>query len=290
MVPIAKEYDHSYLVWIALFYIITFIYVGKSTLHIGMGLLAFLYCVSWIFFYKWVSSKNGFALAFDDIRKYFDNLDQTISIFLFLFFILFFITISILFFYGRPQLPNSNDSWILVDVILSILIALVGFLLVCVKNNKLVWLTNSLMYGFCAIFIGIVVWNLVNLGKVTAVINKRSELVGTFNMGNGNLSKGSLTLTTWFLVLFYFAVAFLMAMVYFSMNEFKSNKGIVISFFGAIIITAINHFLTKKITQKVPNETIPMKEKKTSNAKIQNQNIFSNAYYSILRFFNSPDF
>jgi hypothetical protein len=298
IVPVATEYDNTYLIWIVLLLIITLFYVGKSTLHIGMGFLAFIYCVCCILFYKWVSSKTDFATEFNGVKGLFDSntsllIPPNTKYFLaFLaFFIIFIILVSITFLYGETKIPNSNDWWISADIFLSIIIAISGFALISYKRNQTAMFFDASFYGLCAIFAGTVIWNVVNLAKITNVINKRSASLGTYDMGSGNLNKDSLGLTTGFLVLFYFLVAFLMATVYFSMSQFHNFKGFIISFLCAIIITIINHFLTKKIIEKVPNDALPTKaekEKDTSQKKVQNQNVFSSAYYSILLFFNNP--
>lgn len=285
-----KDYDHTYLVWIALFYIISTIYVGKSTLHIGMGLLAFIFIVSWIILYKWISSKTDFMTEFNVVKSAFDTfmkINANYIKFLLAFFIIFVVGASITFLYGGNKVPNSNDWWISADVFLSIIIALVIYAMSSTNTSE------AGFYGLCAIFVGTGIWNFVNLAKVTDIISKRSELVGTFNMGYGNLSDTSFELITGFLVLFYIFVVCMMSMVFLSMSEDSHSNKIMASLLVAIGITIGNHFLTKEIIERVKGERVPTKTesekvKDASQEKVQNQNIFSNAYYSILRFFNNP--
>ena len=286
-----KDFDHTFIVWIVLLFALTLGYVGKGSLPIGMGLLSFMYVISWIFLYKWVSSKDGFKFAFDGVKGAFDTFmkgnNGNYVNYLLGFFILFVVGVSITFLYGGNKVPNSNEWWISADVFLSIIIAMVGFVL---WSNTDIVIMNS-FYGLCAIFVGIVIWNFVNLAKVTDIIAKRTALIGTYNMGSGNLSKKSLDLITGFLVLFYFLIAFLIALVYFSMPGSQNFWIIIVSLLGAIGATIGNHFLTKEIIERVPNERAPStaeKEKDTTQQKIQNQNIFTNAYYSVLMFFNDP--
>jgi hypothetical protein len=289
---VTKDFDHTFMVWIVILFALTFGYVGKGSLPIGMGLLSFMYVISWIFLYKWVSSKNDFKFAFDGVKGAFDAFmkgnGNNVN-YLLIFFILFVVGVSITFLYGGNKVPNSNEWWISADVFLSIIVLMVGFMLW--SNTDIV--TIHSFYGLCAIFVGIVIWNFVNLAKVTDIIAKRSALIGTYNMGSGNLSKTSLDLMTGFLVLFYALIVFLIALVYFSMPGYQSFWMIIVSLLGAIGATIGNHFLTKEIIERVPNERAPSKKEKERDAsqeKIQNQNIFTNAYYSFLRFFNDPEF
>lgn len=285
-----KNYDHAYLVWIALFYIISFFYVGKGTLHIGTGLLAFIFIVSLIILYKWISSKTDFMTEFNVVKSAFDTFitsNSNYMMYLFVFFAIIVISSSITFLYGGNKVPNSNDWWISADVFLSIIIALVIFAMTSGGT------VNTGFYGLCAVFAGTAVWNFVNLAKVTDIIFQRSKLIGTYNMGSGNLSKTSLDLITGFLVLFYLFVVCLMAIVFLSMSVDSHYKKIMASLLVAIGITIGNHFLTNEIIERVKGESVPTKSEnekasETSQEKIKNQNIFSSAYYSILRFFNNP--
>lgn len=285
-----KDYDHTYILWIIVLLSITLVYVGKGTLHIGMGLLGFIYIVSWIFLYKWVSSKEDFTTEYNGVKATFEtfmNGNPNYIMFLFGFLIICIVGASITFLYGGKQVPNSNDWWISADVFLSVIIALVIYAMSSTST------LDAGFHGLCAIFVGTGIWNFVNLAKVTDIINQRSKLIGTYDMGSGNLSKKSLDLITGFLVLFYLFVVCMMVIVFLSMSEDSHSKKIMVSLLVAIGITIGNHFLTKEIIDRVKVESVPTKTesekaKDTSQEKVQNQNIFSNAYYSILRFFNNP--
>lgn len=288
--------DPSTLFWIVLMFSITFGYVGTSTLPIGLVLLSIVYIISWVYLLKWMYSNLELLKGIIDITDKMHGKEVIIGISI--------TAILLTILYGGLTLTGANIGiiWgIIAFVWLIVMVAFFGWFDVGLLKDKI---PNISFYGLLLIFLGMIVWNFTNLTMVTNAVMKRSKLTKSYNFGN--LSKPTKANITTFEALFYtstFALIAAACVVILPNNKGKMDiKAVepmnkyylwssVVLFLTALSTSVSNYFVSNNLILKLPNERVKISKKTdtdTSAKKIQNQNIFSSAYYSVLRFFNSP--
>lgn len=302
-----SDLDPSTLFWIVLMFSITFGYVGTSTLPIGLVLLSIVYIISWGYLLKWMYPNMELMKGIIDksdasFSKIITNCILGISITA--------ILLSILY-GGLPLTPANNGIiWgIVAFVWLIVIIAYASSIIsltakVTGGTSRIPDMPNVSFYGLLLIFLGIIVWNFTNLTMVTNAVMKRTKLTKTYDFGD--IGKTTKTNITTFEALFYtstFSLIAVACLVILPDNKGKMNiatvepmnkwyLGSTVTLFLTALSTSVgNYFVSNDLILKLPNERVKVTKKTDANAsteKIKNQNVFSSAYYSVLRFFYDP--
>lgn len=293
-----SDLDPSTLFWIVLMFSITFGYVGASTLPIGLVLLSIVYIISWGYLLKWMYPNLELMKGIIDSSDKLHGKELIFGI------SVTAILLSILY-GGLPLTPANNGIiWGIVAFVWLIIIVVIGFgFLPNIAGFKDKF-PNISFYGLLLIFLGIIVWNFTNLTMVTNAVVKRTKLTKSYDVGD--VSKRTKTNITTFEALFYtstFSLITLACLVVLPDNRGKKDIATVeplkpyylwssvVLFLTALSTSVGNYFVSNDLILKLPSETVKVTKKTdtdTSTEKIQNQNIFSSAYYSVLRFFNDP--
>ena len=288
------EFDSTTIFWIVLLFSITFGYVGTSTLPIGLVMLLIIYIISWGYLSRWIYQNLNF------IKELVIKSDTSPANFITKIFFGISITILLLsILYGGTSLTKTN-----VGTMWGIVLFIWGSIIISILGIKDIVGPSIAFYGLFLIFAVMIVWNLTNMIMVTNAVVKKSNVLKTYNFGN--LSKQTKTDITTFEALFYTSTFSLIAaacLMILPDNVGKKNILMIAPttslykwssitlFLTALSTTVGNYFVSKDLIYKLPNEsvTIPTKsDTDTSEEKVQNQNVFSTTYYSILRFFKDP--
>lgn len=214
-------------------------------------------------------------------------------------FMLFFIIINTMSWISSPKKGDGGNIWGAVLTSFAPIVLYFGMNhFIGGKLDDIDIFKTTLFFITVGAFIGLLIYNFVSLTQVLTTLSDRSKQMRSYNL---RVSKQRMDELNGYSVSVYLAIITSMYIINDSTTSASDNiypkKSSFIPVFIAYLLftsaTIANYFNLRKIvpglkydSTKIIRKTPDQNAKEASEQKVQNQNVLTTAYYSILNFFN----
>ncbi len=286
---------------IVILYLLSMVYIyEKKTIFFGYAILFVAFFATCVVLYK----KINYPVMFSNFAN---NTTFPLIVVLTILFIGFV-------FLFKDILINANstftkpEKWISLSSLLSIsvLAVLYGIYAKFIVGGIMEDMFKKFISGSAiAAIMGIVIYNLYSIIAVAVSIVERMQKMESYDINAGKKRWSEFNTYTALFYLFAISTVFLIFAIIvktpFAMPWTWTWTNyydvlILVAFICMVVSTIVNYYMQKNIVAGLDNDSTNIKKSsqkeeeklQESNAKIANQNIFTNAYYWVLNLFNDP--